>query len=392
MAIGINAGSGIISGLSNIAIGTDSYKTNPTANFNVCLGVATMRDNIDSWANTAIGFQAGLVCVHGSANTFLGSGSDFDSSGSSWYNSTCIGANSRISDNHQITLGTSSEYVLFPNQIVQTYKSNDNVAIGNKNTLSAMTIDANSRRNVAIGSDALKSLTIARNNISIGYNTMSSLTTGLQNMAIGINAGSGIISGTSNIAIGTDSYKTNNTNNYNVCVGVATMRDNIDSGGNTAIGHQAGLVCIHGNSNTFLGIGADFDSNANTWTYSTCIGANSRITDNYQITLGTSSEYLYMPNSHVKINNDIQLGTSKSTTNGSTSGTATMTMPFQGGSYKKVVIYCDSLTGTCTLTYPNAFMYTPAVLSNSSFVTSINQGNISLSGSSSNGFVILEGF
>ena len=74
---------------------------------------------------------------------------------------------------------------------------------------------------------------------------------------------------------------------------MATLRDNTDSDSVTAIGHEAGLNCIHGNDNTFIGAGSGLDNSANSWNNSTAIGTQSKISDSNQITLGRSSDYVH---------------------------------------------------------------------------------------------------
>ena len=86
----------------------------------------------------------------------------------------------------------------------------------------------------------------------------------------------------------------------------------------------------------------------------------------------------------------------QTTVNGSTSGSAICSMPFQTGSYKKVMIRINSLNGNVAYTFPTSFQYPPTQqlsFTNSLSVTGMSETSISFSSTNgATGWVILQGY
>ena len=99
---------------------------------------------------------------------------------------------------------------------------------------------------------------------------------------------------------------------------------------------------------------------------------------------------------NAKIDSSLLLTTTQHTINGSSSGTVVWSMPFQGSSYKKGVVYFNAMNDAGTsITYPTAFTKTPFVYGASSCtaVATTNTTTLTISATSGvSGFLFIEGY
>lgn len=97
---------------------------------------------------------------------------------------------------------------------------------------------------------------------------------------------------------------------------------------------------------------------------------------------------------NLKLTGSVQIGAAQTTVNCSTSGSVVFSQPEQGTSYKVVMIFANACLGTASYTYPAAFTNTPEVLSQSlaAIATSVSTSAVTITGTTSTGFLEINGY
>jgi hypothetical protein len=110
-------------------------------------------------------------------------------------------------------------------------------------------------QSVAVGTNALASVTNGNNNAALGYFAANALTTGTDTMAIGSNSLLANTTGASNTAVGSSSGRNNQTGGNNTWVGsfAGTGVAANSNSNNTGIGLAAGFALTTGGNNVLLG-------------------------------------------------------------------------------------------------------------------------------------------
>ncbi len=238
-------------------------------------------------ANTVFGYLAGTIDSGSVRNTFIGHKAGFGTLSDATDN-TCIGHGTGIelsSGDNNVLIGSYSGYninsgsdnVSIGKSAGNAFNSNKIVAVGTSALASIN--DANCDGAVAIGHNALTSMTTAGKMTAVGYHAGMSivstasnvgsctfvgykageLCTGRQNTLIGADAGIELATGISNVAIGTGAMKNaDGAESNNICIGVEAGRtlDGDSTSGNTIVGQDANASSAGAVNQTVLGQGA----------------------------------------------------------------------------------------------------------------------------------------
>jgi hypothetical protein len=233
----IGLGSGSIS--SNIAIGTNTLKSNTTGEYNIAIGNQTLASNTTGDRNIAQGENALYSNTTGENNIAQG----YDA-----LTSNTEGSNNIAQGYDALTSNTEgyNNIAQGPGTLASNTTGKDNIALSDV----ALFNNTVGERNIAIGPSALYSNTEGEGNIALGKSALYSNTEGDYNIAQGENALFSNTTGFSNIAIGPNALYDNTEGGDNIALGRSALSFNTTGRNNIAIGDSAGRRDFSDDPNT----------------------------------------------------------------------------------------------------------------------------------------------
>lgn len=347
-AYGSGALQNCTTGGSNTAYGSYSLQNCTSGILNLAFGYLSGNVMVSSIVSTCLGYAAGNTGFQANYSNLIGARSYVASAGLSY--STCLGTDSFIDANYQVALGTSADTIIIrgntglantdsTNKIASTaftqsainrllylnttsgnqmffnvqfpalttgYRNigigdcfrlltsgGDNCCIGGL-SLNKITIGT---ENFCLGGLSMREVTSGSFNVSVGVQNLANMTTSTGNIAIGRYIMGGLVSGSDNCGIGYFNTVQILSGNSNSAIGPYAnfhlrTGDNNTSIGNYAGAHDGGSF-INASNNTYVGCNAKMAASSTTYSNSTCIGYNSRITSSNGIFLGTATETTY---------------------------------------------------------------------------------------------------
>lgn len=241
--------------------------------------------------NTYMGYQAGRIITGGTNNVVMGyQALDASTIPASSVIIGATAAGSTTSSSQNVVIGHSAagtttalgaDNVLVGFDTGRTLTGTSNVFIGSTSGNNATSVTGA----IGIGVGCFGAITsAAAGAVAVGNQALGSLTTGANNTAIGNLAGTILTTGANNTCLGANAGKTMTTALLNTFIG-SNAGANTTGGTNTIVGGTANSLLTTGFANTLIGVGAG--SNLTT-------GNNNTIIGNFTMPASSSSNYVVL--------------------------------------------------------------------------------------------------
>ena len=275
----------------NLAVGINALDSITTGDSNIAVGYNTLTNNTMGYNNTAFGYEAGNVITTGSNNVILGYQADPSTLDAE--NQIVIGKGATGVANNSVTLGNADVTAVYMaqdsgatvycaglniggvsitasgaeinyldgvtsniqtqiNDLSEGVESAINNISGGASSINDLTDALIESDSIYLGSDPNATTLGANYNVAVGINALDSITSGDRNVAIGYDALTVNTSGKFNTALGAHSLIVNSTGNSNTALGSFSLYNSTTGSFNTAVGASS-LYNNTGASNTALG-------------------------------------------------------------------------------------------------------------------------------------------
>lgn len=228
VAVGVNAGGAVTTGVCNTFVGCLSGRNVTTGSLNVAIGHCATVASATGSCQLAIGFSATDNWITGNSTKAIQPGAGIID---------CAGS---CGTGGQVLMSNGSNAICWGTIEAATP------------TVLGLVKGCTTATNSALGCNALGT-GVGGANVAIGNNSLCSTATGaVENIAIGTQAALALTSGSSNIAIGVSSLISNLTGASNVAVGRSALACTT-AGFNVALGEQSGDNITTGANNVAIG-------------------------------------------------------------------------------------------------------------------------------------------
>lgn len=235
-----------IDGIRNTAVGAQTLPFND-GDVNGAFGAYALFNNITGSANNAFGDHALFENISGSGNTAVGVSALKNNNANG---NTATGALALLANTTGGTLGNTMGFDVGPNVAVGSGALGSNTIASANTAVGYQALGSNTTGfqdtdlgvSTAVGFQALANASGPADaaNDAFGYKALFNLTDGTGNVAIGFQALSNLTGGFSNVAIGGSALNSMTTGISNVALGTGAGVDITSGGGNIYIGFNAG--------------------------------------------------------------------------------------------------------------------------------------------------------